>query len=162
MSFDSSSVSVIAAIFSCVAAISAAITARRAHNYHKKINENKSKLLKLEVVVKHFNELMFTFSEIRADSDLEWSDDRTKKLKANSEKLRKTITIIGSLHYKTGNSLDTWHVKKDKSGNSFSILSDYILGGKGAIIGDKYEQFFNEKSIELQTIQDRLFGEFSA
>lgn len=151
----------IAAVFSAIAAVAAAFTAFFAHSYHQKIVESSHKLLKLEIVIKHFGELMLIFSEIRAISETDWSDNRSKELQMNAQKLKKTITIIGSLHPETGNSLDEWYAEKDKLGNSVSQIIDYELAQIGSIIKDKYNKFFNVKSIQLKEIQSHLFKEFS-
>ena len=152
----------VAAGSSAFAAIAAATVAFLAFRHQNKLENNKLEFLKLEVTLRHLQELIVTFAEIRAISETAWSDDRSQQLARHACDLRKSITIIGSLHPKSGNRLDSWRSEKCNQGISVSSVVDHELGQIGADIGDKYNRFFCLKSGELRDIQDKIFEEFSA
>ena len=152
----------IAAIFSTVAAIAAAITAKRAHSFQQQIEKSRHQLSKLELTLRNLQELMVTFAEVQAISESVYSDDRKQQLKEHAHELRKKITIIDSLHPEIGYNLNLWRAEKDHLGNSISQIVDYELGNIGAIVGDKYNDFFYRKSRELSVIQTMLLNEISA
>lgn len=163
MNFDPNSVELFnAAGWAALATVVVAILAYFTYRHQKRSDKNSLQLLQNEAVVKHIQELMIIFAEIRAISETEWSDGRTQELNQRAKALRKAITVIGSLHPDTGNRLHSWCSEKDQHGNSISSVVDYELGNIGAITGNKHTRYFKKKSRELRNIQDLFFAEFSA
>lgn len=58
--------------------------------------------------------------------------------------------------------VEQWRTSTDSEGDNIPRVVDYILGGMGAIIGDKYDDFLFSKAEELRGIQDQAFEEVSA
>ncbi|GEK46858.1 hypothetical protein HPA02_11410 [Bisbaumannia pacifica] len=114
-----------------------------------------------DALINNIQSLIATFADIHATDKQGWSTERTEKLRALSEHIRYTETVIKSLHPDIGTKVEQWRTSSDNEGSSIPRVVSYILGGVGAIIGDKYDEFLFSKAEDLRRIQGYVFEEIS-
>lgn len=155
-------VSAAATFFAGIATIAAAFTAIFAYRLQRAMAVSRQQILKGDNLLKNIQSLIATFADIHATAKQDWSPDRTEKLRSLSEDIRYTETVIKSLNPALGAKVEEWRISSDSQGDSIPRIVDYILGGAGAIIGDKYDSFLFSKASELRKIQDEMFKEIGA
>jgi len=155
-------VSAAATVFAGIATIAAAIAAILAYRLQRALAESRQQLLKGDTLLKNIQSLIATFADVHATAKQDWSTERTEKLRLLSENIRYTETVIKSLNPEIGARVEEWRISKDGQGDSILRVVDYVLGGVGAIIGDKYDAFLFSKAEDLRKIQDEIFKEMSA
>ncbi|PAU73942.1 hypothetical protein [Halomonas salipaludis] len=155
-------VSAAATAFAGVATIAAAFTAFLAYRLQRALARSRKQLLKGDTLLKNIQSLVATFADIHATAKQDWSTERTEKLRALSARIRYTETVVKSLSPDIGTKVEEWRISSDNEGNSIPRVVDYILGGMGAIIGDKYDEFLFSKAEDLRRIQDQVFEEIGA
>ena len=154
--------SFVAAALAAGAAIAASITAKRAYEFQIRQDRAKFRLSKLEVTLRHMQDVMVTFAEIRAACESGGTNQSRENIKDKADYLNRSITIIDSLHPRIGKMLHSWKLNKDSSGKSMSQVVHYELGFLGTKNEGDYDHFFRRKSEGLRRIQDQLFREISA
>lgn len=151
-----------ATVFAGLATLAAAVSACLAYKLQQAIARSRQQLLKGDNLLKNIQLLIATFADIHATAKQDWSPERTEKLRSLDERLRYTETVIKSLNPRIGAQVEEWRVSQDSKGDSVIRVVSFILGGTGAIIGDKYDDFLFSKSAELRRIQDDVFNDISA
>ena len=150
-------------VLTAIATLAAAAAAFLAYQFQKRVERNRIQSIKLETAVSHLQELMVAFAEIRTIAENEHVDDRINLTKKHADKLRKKITIVGSLHPECGKLLELWYSSKETNGDCISQIIHYELAQLGGYTGmKKYNEFFKRKSRGLREAQDLLFAEISA
>ncbi|WP_298845731.1 hypothetical protein [uncultured Salinicola sp.] len=155
-------VSATATVFAGMATIAAAFTAILAYRLQRALAESRQQFFKGENLLKNIQSLIANFADIHATAKQDWSKERTQKIRTLSESLRYTETVIKSLNPGIGAKVEEWRISADGQGDSIPRVVDYILGGLGAITGDKYDDFLFSKAADLRRIQDEVFEEMSA
>ncbi|OXY81361.1 hypothetical protein B6S08_12790 [Oceanimonas doudoroffii] len=135
----------------------AAFTAFLAYRLQRALVESRQQLLKGDHLFKNIQSLIIIFANIHATAKQDWSPDRTAKLRSLSEEVRYIETVIKSLNPDIGTKVEEWLSSTDRHGDSIPKVVDCILGGAGAIIGDKYDNFLYSKASELREILDEIF-----
>jgi|GEM_PF-5459557 len=151
-----------ATVFAGLATLAAAVAACFAYKLQRAITKSRQQLLKGDNLLKNIQLLIATFADVHATAKQGWSPERTEKLGSLDERLRYTETVIKSLNPKIGAQVEQWRVSSDAKGDSVTRVVSFILGGTGAVIGDKYDDFLFSKAAQLRAIQDSVFNEISA
>ena len=157
--FEPEWVSAIATGLAGIATIAAAFTTFLAYRLQRALAKNRQQLLKGDTLLKKIQSLIASFADIHATAKQDWSSERADKIHTLSVDIRYTETVIKSLHPGIGMKVEQWRISTNNEGESISRVVDYILGGVGAIIGDKYDDFLFSKAEELRKIQDLAFEE---
>lgn len=155
-------ISAISAALAALAAFFSLIAARYTYKLQKSIEKNRQAELINEALIKNIQSLLLTFANIRAAASGDWSPERTSKLQTLSDELRYTCTVIESLNEVIGEKIRLWRIEKSSEGYSIPREIDYVLGNMGAISGEKYNNFFSEKSAKLIAIRNEAYKEVIA
>lgn len=155
-------VSAVATVFAGIATIAAAFTAMLAYRLQKVMVRSRQQLLKSDILLNNIQSLIAAFADIHATAKEDWSPERIERLRSLSRDLRYRETVVKSLQPSVGEKIERWRISLDCQGNSIPRVVDYALGGIGAIIGDKYDDFLFLKAEELRKIQEDVFEEMSA
>jgi len=155
-------VSAMATVFAGIATFAAAVTACLAYKLQRALAKSRQQLIKDDSLLKNIQSLIVFFANIHATAKQDWSAERTEKLRSLYENLRYTETVIKSLNPSIGEKVEKWRISSDAQGDNIPRVAGYLLGGVGAIIGDKYDHFLFSKAEDLRRIQDEVFEEISA
>ncbi|MTT53107.1 hypothetical protein F1529_11495 [Alcanivorax sp. VBW004] len=155
-------ISAVAAVLSGVATIAAAIAAFLAFKLQQSLAKTREELLKGDSLLKNIQLFITTFADVHATAKEVSSEERREKLGLLSRNLQYTETIIKSLNPGIGAKIEKWRVSPDSEGNNIARVVDHALGGIGATVGDKYDDFLFAKAEELRRIQDIVFEEMRA
>ncbi|OOE84025.1 hypothetical protein BZG72_04325 [Salinivibrio sp. PR6] len=150
-----------ATVFAGVATLAAAVASCFAYKLQRAITKGRQQLLKGDDLLKNMQLLIATFADVHATAKQDWSPERTEKLRSLDERLRYTETVIKSLNPQIGEQVEQWRISSDAKGDSVTRVVSLILGGTGAIIGAKYDDFLFSKAAQLREIQDSIFNEMS-
>ncbi|QJX02742.1 hypothetical protein HML84_16030 [Alcanivorax sp. IO_7] len=118
--------------------------------------------MKDEALLKNIQSLIVTFANIHATAKQDWSTGRIERLRSLAGNLRYAETVIKSLNPSIGAKVERWRISSDADNESIQRVVEYILGGLGAIIGDKYDDFLFSKAEDLRRIQDDAFEDISS
>ncbi|MBM1145599.1 hypothetical protein GN155_017580, partial [Alcanivorax sp. ZXX171] len=130
-------ISATATVFAGVATAAAAFTAILAYRLQRTLAESRRQLLKDEALLKNIQSLIVTFANIHATAKQDWSTGRIERLRSLAGNLRYAETVIKSLNPSIGAKVERWRISSDADNESIQRVVEYILGGLGAIIGDK-------------------------
>ncbi|WP_196356335.1 hypothetical protein, partial [Vibrio harveyi] len=67
------------------------------------------------------------------------------------------IEILKAINSEIGALIYSWEIEREVESDSIPRVVYYIIGNLHAIIGDKYDEFFKAKKLELSNIQEQLF-----
>lgn len=155
-------VSAVATVFAGIATFAAAVTACFAYKLQRTLAKSRQQLIKGDSLLKNIQSLIVTFANVHATAKKDWSTERTEKLRSLYKNLLYTETVIKSLNPNVGGKVEKWRISSNAQGDSIPRIAGYILGGLGATVGDKYDQFLFSKAEDLRRIQDEVFEEISA
>ncbi|MGF1826171.1 hypothetical protein L4D17_18100 [Vibrio splendidus] len=157
LSAYATSVAAIAAILSAVAAFKANSTAKSAVKLQQQLENSKLSFIKHQESLRLLQSIISSFAQIEALAKSDRSDNNNEKIDTVISQFQTDIEILKAIDSEIGTLISKWEIDREVENDSIPRVIYYIIGNMHAIIGNKYDEFFNTKKLELITIQEQLF-----
>ncbi|AMF96704.1 hypothetical protein ACUSRQ_005086 [Vibrio harveyi] len=150
-------IAAVAALLSAVAAFKANSTAKSAIKLQQQLENSKLSFIKHQESLKLLQSIISSFAEIEALAKSDRCDENTQKIDEVISRFQGDIEILKAINSEIGALIYSWEIEREVESDSIPRVVYYIIGNLHAIIGDKYDEFFKAKKLELSNIQEQLF-----